>query len=299
MKILYYIVYIIVSVVNCQPGICDINDLSAINKANILNNIYMKGDFTYTYEWTKIDTTNIMIDKETKKEIDKNNIIIYAKKEIRYVFDSEKKRVYEKSISKSMTGKIHNIDSVINCDGEKIQILSYLPRGTNNLLGAIGQIYDIKQYEYMYDIKQRGGLTIIGEPIDKFLNGNYKNRQVREIKYIKNEINNGINLNKYEMSFNDYNIVIDAWLMPDRYYLPNKIIIIGDDQITTYNYEFQKDESNIWIPQKVNYVISSKNGNIIAKEEINVKEYSINKEIPDSTFIFEFPKGLKVNDFRK
>jgi len=76
--------------------------------------------------------------------------------------------------------------------------------------------------------------------------------------------------------------------------------LIVTDRSGTPDYEFdiryQKSAEGVYVPQSWTYVLFKPDGTVSCLKEARVTRYALNPEVPEETFLLEFPVGTSVYD---
>lgn len=277
----------------------NIIDTGIIDAVKLYDNYIIKGKIkiTYNYEW--IDTLNNH--NYDYKIIENNGIkmkkfyLFNKKDEIFFAFDGPKIR-FDKDSNVSMylsdKSRQNAMAYYISAyDGETYYYYQLNSLGINGLVIPTGLISNkILNKSTLYDPRYYG-FYIMGVPVATFLND-------KNIKPIGEEHINNINC----QLFYDEKKNTKVWLVPSLMYRPILIEVIKDNIKSIIKITQKKNEENTIFPQLIEidkYDISNNIPILKSKEQLIIHDdFEINKDLPDSLFKINFPKGITVLDQR-
>lgn len=187
-------------------------------------------------------------------------------------------------------------------DGNKMDVLEY-SWGPQGIIQVSGAIYPKEPMDYLQELQfcdpRHNGYNIFFSSVGSF----FRNC---DIKYIRDEKINNLQTRYFEGTYGSLKN-IKLWLTHKYLYRPKRIISETSNSILIrefYFREYLKDNISIWFPQKsitdinnINKITGEKL--LTARQNFIVHDdYKINKELPDSLFVINFPKGLTIYDER-
>jgi len=222
--------------------------------------------------------------------------------EINFVFDGPKIKFIEKSTNVFPDGKTFPQHWQWAYNGEKLDLLRLdgLKDGIIVPMGSVRSENEIPVHKFD---PRYNGMSIMGTPVNEFLNGSLGDKSVENLGIIGEEAQNGVMCNKIQGKIKNSESTVTVWLAPNLMFRPVKVEIASFDTVTEIENSFREHTGGVWFPEQIRKNVYYLNANgekeLYSQETLNIQEsFELNVEVSSDEFEIEFPKGLEIYDYR-
>jgi hypothetical protein len=306
-KMQFMTVWLIMGIL-IAPNIYGTDFENSLNGSLVGDNAILSGRGSMTFSYARVDSMGTKAEEEDRafrsnlasemKAVIRNSENI----EISFIFDGPKIKFIEKSTNIFPDGKTFPQHWQWAYNGEKLDLLRLdgLKDGIIVPMGSVRTANEIPVHKFD---PRHFGMGIMGTPVNSFLKGSLGGNAVKDLEIIGEETQNSIICKKFRGNIPDSKSTITAWLAPNLMYRPVKIEIESFDEIIEVQNSYKEHLGGVWFPKKVHkktFYINSKSEKVLYAEEILQiqDDFEVNVEFDAQEFELEFPRGLKVYDYR-
>ncbi|MFC1542054.1 hypothetical protein ACFL50_06355, partial [Candidatus Latescibacterota bacterium] len=217
--------------------------------------------------------------------------------EINFVFDGPKIKFIEKSTNVFPDGKTYPMHWQWAYNGEKLDLLR-LDGLKDGIIVPMGSVRSVNEIPVDKFDPRYNGMSIMGTPVNEFLNGSLGNKAVESLGVVGEETQNGVMCNKIQGNIENSESTVTVWLAPNRMFRPMKIEIASFDTITEIQNSFREHSGGVWFPEqiqkKVFYLNARGEKELYSSETLEIQDsFELNVELTNDEFEIEFPKGME------